>query len=154
MTDTPETPDPTRAAARQVFLDHLDLLTSGRAEEWTELFTEDGVLEFPYAPPGYPTRLQGRGELFAHIANFPKAFRLEMKDVRIHETVDPTLVIAELRSEGIALETGRPYNQSYISVVETVDGKISRYVDYWNPLVAMDSLGGSADDMITAFGAG
>ncbi len=74
-----------------------------------------------------------------------------MTDVRIHETVDPTLVIAELKSEGVALETGRPYNQTYISVVETVDGKISRYVDYWNPLIAMEALGGSTDDMITAF---
>ncbi|WP_218001835.1 nuclear transport factor 2 family protein [Microtetraspora malaysiensis] len=71
--------------------------------------------------------------------------------MRIHETVDPTLVIAELKSEGVALETGRPYNQTYISVVETVDGKISRYVDYWNPLIAMEALGGSTDDMITAF---
>ncbi len=142
---------PTRAVARQAFLDHLDHLTSGRADEWAALFTEDGVLEFPYAPPGYPTRLQGRDELRAHMANFPKAFRIEMKDVRIHETVDPTLVIAELRCEGVALETGRPYDQTYISVVETWDGRISRYVDYyWNPLVAMEALG-SADDMVTAF---
>ncbi|MGA5117291.1 nuclear transport factor 2 family protein [Streptomyces pseudogriseolus] len=73
-----------------------------------------------------------------------------MKDVRIHETVDPTLVIAELRCEGVALKTGRPYNQTYISVVETRDGRIGRYVDYWNPLVAMEALGGSAD-MVTAF---
>ncbi|EMF28609.1 nuclear transport factor 2 family protein [Streptomyces pseudogriseolus] len=141
---------PTRTAARQAFLDHLDHLAAGRVDEWAELFTEDGVLEFPYAPPGYPARLQGRDELRAHMAAFPKAFRVEMKDVRIHETVDPTLVIAELRSEGVALETGRPYDQTYISVVETRDGRISRYVDYWNPLVAMEALGGSVG-MVTAF---
>ncbi|MGA4964127.1 nuclear transport factor 2 family protein [Streptomyces pseudogriseolus] len=141
----------TRTATRQAFLDHLDHLAAGRVDEWVELFTEDGVLEFPYAPPGYPTRLQGRDELRAHMAAFPKAFRVEMKDVRIHETVDPTLVIAELRCEGVALETGRPYDQTYISVVETRDGRISRYVDYWNPLVAMEALGGSAG-MVTAFG--
>ncbi|MGA5123255.1 nuclear transport factor 2 family protein [Streptomyces pseudogriseolus] len=144
------TSTPTRTAACQAFLDHLDHLAAGRVDEWAELFTEDGVLEFPYAPPGYPTRLQGRGELRAHMAAFPKAFRVEMKDVRIHETVDPTLVIAELRCEGVALETGRPYDQTYISVVETRDGRISRYVDYWNPLVAMEALGGSAG-MVTAF---
>ncbi|MER7487677.1 nuclear transport factor 2 family protein [Streptomyces sp. NPDC126497] len=157
MTDTASTPrsaDAVRAAARQAFLDHLDLLTAGRVEEWVELFTEDGVLEFPYAPKGYTTRLEGREEMLAHIRNFPKAFRLKMVDVRIHETVDPTLVIAELRSEGVALETGRPYDQSYISVVETVDGRISRYVDYWNPLIAMEALGGSTDDMVAAFGNG
>ncbi|OSP41009.1 isomerase [Streptomyces sp. 13-12-16] len=154
MADTPSAPqnaDAVRAAAQQVFRDHLDLLTAGRAEEWAELFTEDGVLEFPYAPKGYATRLVGREELLGHIGNFSKAFRLRMTDVRIHETVDPTLVVAELRSEGVALETVRPYNQSYISVVETVDGRISRYVDYWNPLIAMEALGGSADAMVAAF---
>ncbi|GAA2445589.1 nuclear transport factor 2 family protein [Streptomyces glaucus] len=151
-TSAPQRDDAVRAAARQVFRDHLDLLTAGRVEEWVELFTEDGVLEFPYAPKGYTTRLVGRQELLAYISNFPKAFRLRMTDVRIHETVDPSLVIAELKSEGVALETGRPYDQTYISVVETVDGRISRYVDYWNPLIAMEALGGSTDDMITAFG--
>mgnify|MGYP001173886342 CR=1 FL=1 len=150
-TSTPQSADAVRAAAQQVFRDHLDLLTAGRVEEWVELFTEDGVLEFPYAPKGYTTRLVGREDMLAYISNFPKAFRLTMTDVRIHETVDPSLVIAELKSEGVALETGRPYNQTYISVVETVGGRISRYVDYWNPLVAMEALGGSTDDMITAF---
>ncbi|MCM2422638.1 hypothetical protein [Streptomyces sp. RKAG293] len=41
---------------------------------------------------------------------------------------------------------GRPYNQKYISVVETPDGKISRYVDFWNPQVAAESMRGSEDD--------
>ncbi|MGA5117292.1 nuclear transport factor 2 family protein [Streptomyces pseudogriseolus] len=63
------TPTPIRTAARQAFLDHL---AAGRVDEWTDLFTEDGVLEFPYAPPGYPTRLQGRDELRAHMAAFPR----------------------------------------------------------------------------------
>ncbi|GAA3502829.1 nuclear transport factor 2 family protein [Streptomyces prasinosporus] len=151
-TSAPQGADAVRAAARQVFRDHLDLLTAGRVEEWAELFTEDGVLEFPYAPKGCTTRLAGRRDILGYIRNFPKAFRLTMTDVRIHETVDPSLVVAELKSEGVALETGRPYDQTYISVVETVGGRISRYVDHWNPLVAMEALGGGADDMIAAFG--
>ncbi|MBK1787926.1 nuclear transport factor 2 family protein [Prauserella cavernicola] len=72
--------------------------------------------------------------------NFPKHFRVDFIDLRFHETVEPSLVIAEFRSQGVALATGRPYNQTYISVVETKNGKITRYVDFWNPLVAAEAL--------------
>ncbi|MBB3131354.1 hypothetical protein FHS19_006074 [Paenibacillus rhizosphaerae] len=38
-------------------------------------------------------------------------------------------------------ETGNPYNQTYISVVRTKDGPIESYRDFWNPLVAIESVG-------------
>lgn len=44
---------------------------------------------------------------------------------------------------GHVIETGLPYRQSYISVIETRDGRIVRYKDYWNPLVVKRPLGGS-----------
>jgi ketosteroid isomerase-like protein len=84
--------------------------------------------------------------------NFPEHFRVEFVNLRFHETTDPSLVIAEFESRGVALATQRPYNQTYISVVETDNGKISRYVDFWNPLVAMTALGDDPSDMVSAFG--
>ncbi|MGN9787806.1 nuclear transport factor 2 family protein [Nonomuraea sp. ZG12] len=148
---TPQSTDSVRAAAQQTFRNHLDHLAAGRIAEWGELFTEDGVLEFPYAPKGYPARIVGRQELRGHLRSFSENFRVEFTDLRFHETVDPSLVIAELKSEGVALATGRPYNQTYISVVETKDGRFSRYVDFWNPQVAIEALGGGTDDMVSAF---
>jgi ketosteroid isomerase-like protein len=38
--------------------------------------------------------------------------------------------------------TGKPYDQRYISVIEHRDGKIVRYVDYWNPQIVAEALGG------------
>jgi len=73
--------------------------------------------------------------------NFPKHFSVKFTNLRYHETTDPSLVIAEFESDGVALSTGRPYLQKYISVVETRDGAITRYVDFWNPMVAMQSIG-------------
>ena len=72
-------------------------------------------------------------------------------DVRFLETTDPSLVIAQSRSEGTALSTGNPYDQDYISVVETRDGLITRYVDYWNPLIFLKALNTSADEAYGAF---
>ncbi|MER5476809.1 nuclear transport factor 2 family protein [Streptomyces sp. NPDC002734] len=158
MTDTLATQqnvqDPEReaiqAGARQAFMDHLEYLSSGRIPEWTDLFTEDGILEFPYGPEGYPTKMQGKAALFDYMKVFPNTFDVRFTDLYFHETVDPSLVIAEFKSIGHAISTGRPYNQTYISVVETRDGKISRYVDFWNPLVGMDALGGGTESLVSA----
>ncbi|GAA5061569.1 hypothetical protein HNP84_005896 [Thermocatellispora tengchongensis] len=134
--------DRIRARAQQVFRDHLDLLSSGRTDEWAELFTEDGVLEHPYAPDaeGYEKKIVGRANLAEYIKVFPATFDVEFVNLRFHETIDPSLVIAEFNSVGRLVQTGRPIEQTYISVVETRDGKISRYVDYWNPLLTPETV--------------
>jgi uncharacterized protein len=143
--------DDVRAAAQQVFRNHLDTLSCGRGTEWVDLFTEDAVLEFPYAPAGYPAQVVGRSDLLQHMESFSKNFRVEFVDLRFHETVDPTQVIAEVKSRGVALETGRPYDQSYVCLVETTAGRISRFVDYWNPQVVAEALGGGTAGLVSAF---
>jgi ketosteroid isomerase-like protein len=143
--------DAVRAGAQQAFKNHLKYLSSGRIVEWTDLFTEDGILEFPYGPQGFPARMEGKEALYDYMKNFPEHFQVEFVDLHFHATVDPSLVIAEFKSVGSAVSTGRPYNQRYISVVETRDGKISRYVDFWNPLVGMAALDGGADTAVSAF---
>lgn len=139
-----------RSKAQQTFLDHLEYLSSGRTDEWLALFTEDGVLEHPYSPEGYPKVIDKAG-LTEYIPNFPQQFDVEFKDVRFIEAADPSLVIAEFRSEGTALSTGNRYDQEYISVVQTRDGLITRYVDYWNPLIFLRSLDTTAADAYGAF---
>ena len=130
-----------RAAAQHTVAEHLRLTAAGRVDEWVELFANDAVLEFPFAPAGVPRRLAGRDELVAHMRNFPRIFAVEFVNLVFHETTDPSLVIAQFQSTGTALPTGKPYEQTCISVVRTNDdGLITHYLDYWNPLVAIEAL--------------
>jgi uncharacterized protein len=130
-----------RAAAQHTVAEHLRLTAAGRTDEWVALFAPDAVLEFPYAPPGVPRRVTGRDALFAHMSHFPETFDVEFVDLLFHDTVDPSLVIAEFRSTGTARPTGKPYEQTCISVVRTDDDAlITHYLDYWNPLVAIEAL--------------
>jgi ketosteroid isomerase-like protein len=130
-----------RAAAQHTVAEHLRLTAAGRVEEWVTLFAPDAVLEFPFAPAGVPRRVAGRDALVAHMSGFPETFDVEFVDLVFHETVDPSLVIAEFRSTGTALPTGKPYEQTCISVVRTDDdARITHYLDYWNPLVAIEAL--------------
>ncbi len=130
-----------REKAQEVFRKHLKHLSGGDIRAWVNLWAEDGVLEFPYGPKGYPDKKKGKGDIYDYIKNFPKHFEVEFTDLNFHLTEDPELVIAEFNSVGKHRETGNPYNQTYISVVETKDGFITRYKDFWNPLVAIDSIG-------------
>ena len=130
-----------RAAAQHTVAEHLRLTAAGRTDEWVALFAPDAVLEFPYAPAGVPRQVKGREALFEHMSHFPETFDVEFVDLVFHETVDPSLAIAEFRSKGTALPTGKPYEQTCISVVRADgDGLIAHYLDYWNPLVAIEAL--------------
>lgn len=130
-----------RNAAQQTFKNHLEFLSSGRIEEWVDLFKEDGILEFPYGPKDFPTSVSGKKELYEYMKNFPNHFEVKFDNLHFHATEEPTLVIAEFTSDGHAVSTGKPYIQKYISVVTTdEEGKIIRYVDFWNPMVALEAI--------------
>lgn len=127
--------------AQHAVAEHLRLTAAGDTDDWVKLFAPDAVLEFPYAPDGVPRRVTGRDALHAHMGNFPKTFDLKFVDVVFHDTTDPSLAIGEFRSTGTALPTGKPYEQECISVVRTDEnGLITHYLDYWNPLVAIEAL--------------
>jgi len=140
-----ETQQAIREQAQDTFRNHLKHLSGGNIEAWVALWQEDGVLEFPYGPAGFPDRKQGKTELFEYMQNFPKHFEVEFTDLVFHPAQDPELTIAEFKSVGKHRETGNPYNQTYISIVRTKDGLIESYRDFWNPLVAIESVGSATD---------
>jgi hypothetical protein len=112
-------------------------------EAWHDLWADDAVNEFPFAPPGYPRKLEGKPAIREYMKDFPKNINvISVPWIQIHETVNADVVVMESQIEGRAVATGNPYNLRYICVIEFKDGKIVRYVDYWNPLEAATALGG------------
>ncbi|MTK04620.1 nuclear transport factor 2 family protein [Micromonospora sp. CP22] len=132
-----ETDQQSRARLQELFARNLDYLTEGRIREWVELFHPDGVLEFPYPPPGVRSRFVGHHELYEHMQDFPKQFDVRFSDLTFHETTDPDLVIAEFVGNGRGVVTKRPFHQVYISVVRYRDDRIVHFRDFWNPLVTI-----------------
>ena len=111
-------------------------------KEISDLFAEDIVFEFPYAPEGVPRRLSGKAALMNHLGRISPLLEFgEMTLHRVHPSGE-TFVL-EFSCEGTGRQTGAPYNQRYVSVVTLSDGLIVRYVDYWNPLVLLSALGGA-----------
>ena len=112
------------------------------ADGMLDLFADDVVFEFPYAPEGLPKRLEGRAALAAHLARIGPLLSfgsMELGDV----VAAGVTVVVEFSCTGQGSATGVPYNQTYVSVVTLRDGRIAHYRDYWNPLVVLAALGGT-----------
>jgi ketosteroid isomerase-like protein len=136
-----KTKEQIKDAAQTTFRNHLEFLSSGQIEKWVDLFDENGILEFPYGPSDFPNLVKGKTELYEYMKNFPEHFLVTFENLHFHATESPNLVIAEFTSNGKAISTGKPYCQQYISVVTTDDdGKILKYVDFWNPMVALEAI--------------
>ena len=127
----------------QVLLTALAALTRDDVRPWVEMFAPEGIQEFPYAPAGNPTRLVGKPAVAAYLADYTKMVHLHhIGPCTFRHSADATVV--EFTAEGHAVPTGNQFTMQYVSIIEHQGGKITRYIDYWNPLVALAALGGQA----------
>ena len=126
----------------RLFVSGYRALLNGDAESFVDMWAEDGSIEFPYSPEGFPQRLDNKAAIREHVRRFPEMLRFDrFSEPVFHQSQDPRVLIAEFSCEGQAVATGKPYNQKYISVVEFRDGRIVKYRDYWNPLILLRALG-------------
>lgn len=131
------------ASAREVV---EQMLRAGRERDIDTvvgLMAPDGWIEWPYRPAGVPGRLQGHAEIRAFLsaaARAPIHFD-EYRNMVVHETTDPEVVIVEYEAHGTITTTGAPYVQTIIAVFRVRDGRILSYRDYLNPLALAQARG-------------
>ncbi|MFE7031368.1 nuclear transport factor 2 family protein [Streptomyces sp. NPDC057621] len=148
MTTSTSTSTSTGAAAvarpSDLFRRGLRMLIDKDIAAWVGLWDDRGVLEFPFAPDGWPKRLEGKAAVADYMRHYPDHIDLhDFPDVKIHETGDSGTIVVEMRGVGRVVETGKPFDMTYIAVVTVADGLITHYRDYWNPLAV--SPGGATD---------
>ena len=130
-------------------------MVAGEALSFADLFAEDGVLEYPFAVPGQPGRLQGREAIRAWFAAAPRStslFQVENVDALVRETDDPEVVVAEIEHHGHSHALGGPYRFRALGVIRVRDGEIVSYDDYMDP-IALAALLGRTPDLVTALSA-
>ncbi|WP_410587875.1 nuclear transport factor 2 family protein [Amycolatopsis sp. lyj-23] len=142
-----------KEAAMHDFVEHaLELLLKHDMAGFAGLWAEDGVLEFPFAGPGYPKRVDGREAIREYLRDYPNVLDIrEVTAKTVHETTDPAVVVVELTVAGVVVATQKPYELSYIAVITVENGQIRHYRDYWSPLAAAEVLGGG-EALTAAFG--
>lgn len=129
----------THTSPELLFRDSLRLMLEKNTSAWVGLWAADGVMEFPFAPDGWPQRLEGRAAIADYIRDYPDHIDLhDIPDLLIHHTSDPRTIVVEMRSVGRLVETDKPFEMKYIAVVTVEDGLITHYRDYWNPLAVLE----------------
>ncbi|MDP9615821.1 MULTISPECIES: nuclear transport factor 2 family protein [Streptomyces] len=127
------------ASPADLFRHSLRLLLDKNIPGWVGLWAEDGLMEFPFAPEGWPERLEGKEAIAAYMRHYPDHIELhDFPSLRIHQTTDAETIVVEMRGVGRLVQTGGPFDMTYIAVITVRDGLITSYRDYWNPLTLLE----------------
>jgi uncharacterized protein len=111
-----------------------ELLLAKDMSGFADLWATDGTMEFPFAPPGWPARLDGREAVREYLSGYTAVFDIKRFSAQtVHETTDPEVIVVEMEVEGVMVGTGETYQRRYISVITVRDGNIVGYRDYWSP---------------------
>ncbi|HEX4421875.1 MAG TPA: nuclear transport factor 2 family protein [Kofleriaceae bacterium] len=105
------------------------------------LYAENTVVTHPFQLPR-PTRLEGRDQLRAHFAaaaGLP--ITMQARNVVVHETTDPEVIVAEYDYLGRVTSTGRTFQLSNVMVMRIRDGQIITSHDYGNHAAFAEALG-------------
>ena len=119
------------------------LILNGDIDGFADLFVPDAVIEAPFAPPGAPSRLEGR-EAIREYSRQVMASPLRLEDYEVtelYQAQDPEVVIVEMRAKATVTTTGRPLTASSIQVLRIRDGHIVLFRDYADPRILEDVLG-------------
>lgn len=115
---------------RDVFAALSDGIGEGRFGELSALYAEDTVVEHPQAVPR-PTRITGRAAIHERFGGaLAGALRLKRKNVVVHETTDPEVIVAEYDYDAESVETGKTDVTANIQVLRIRDGLIVHSRDY------------------------
>jgi ketosteroid isomerase-like protein len=116
------------SSPREIFGRLIGGISEGRWEDLADLYAEDAVVEQPFAGAPF-ARIEGRETIRAHFTGASGAdLRLVARDIVVHETTDPEVVIAEFVYDITSgAGTGSGAN---VQVLRVRDGLIQATRDY------------------------
>jgi uncharacterized protein len=110
-----------------------------------DLWTEDVVVETPFAAPGRPRRFDGRDAFvaFAEAGREVLPVRIEdCRDVVVHDTADPDVIVVEYRLVARSTTTGERGSAAFIGVLRARGGKIAHWREYQDTMAMTAAFAG------------
>ena len=122
---------------KEIYERQLRLAVGGDRPAQMEFYAPDAVMEAPFAPPGAPSRLEGRDQILAMSVALdearPEGMQLveEESTLVVHETSDPEVVIGEVDAKVAVPGTDQRLDVRQVHVVRVRNGKIVHFKDYY-----------------------
>jgi len=105
------------------------------------LWAEDGAQIMPFAPEGFPKRLDGVAAIRRQYADLPKHFRsMKFRDLEIRDLTDPHEFFVTYHGD-IELAAGGHYDNVYAGHFRVENGKIRVFYEYFDPNVLERAFG-------------
>ncbi len=126
--------------------DYTDALNKWDIETMHDLSTEDIVFELPFRPPTFERETVGRAA-YMEVLGQARDHMIEGSE-NLHDMSmdtlanDPNVVIATYKSD-MTLRSGVRYANEYIARFVLRDGKVARFVEYYDSIILFRALGGS-----------
>lgn len=124
---------------RKVF----DALGAADVAALDDLYTDDYVLELPYAKPS-SVRVEGRAAVQEYLAAAFQVFRFDLTITGCWPLAGDDAVVAEYTSEGRVVPTGRRYANSYVGIWRFAGDRVSATREWYDPVVSAQAMEGLA----------
>jgi ketosteroid isomerase-like protein len=132
---------PNLSTPRQVVEALMQGISEGAWADLHMLFSDDAIIEYPFALP-VQRQLSGVEDIkkyFAATSTIP--MKLQMRNLVVHETVNPEVIVAEWDYDGVVTTSGHEFRVANITVTTVRNGKIVASRDYHNHAVLAGVLG-------------
>jgi uncharacterized protein len=115
--------------------------------DMADCYADQVVIEMPFASGLAPKRLETtREEIRQRFAAGAASRRYTaLRDVRIHETGDPDVLVIEYTLDVMRVGDGEPFTMTFVMVLTFRDGLITHSRDYTDPIAAAHALGRLAE---------
>lgn len=111
-------------------------------EDYFDLLADDVVFEYVVSVPGYPQRVEGRHNIIDLYSDYDGFMTVRSADnLRVYRDPAASVAVLEYEVHGESVQTGRPYDNRFVSVVTIKDGKVTRWRDYLDPVAVFDAAG-------------
>jgi ketosteroid isomerase-like protein len=111
-------------------------------EDYFDLLAEDVVFEYVISVPGYPRRVEGRQNIIDLYRDYGDYMSVHTADnLRVHRDADNSVAVLEYEVHGTSVQTSRPYDNHFVSIVTITDRKIIHWRDYLDPIAVFDATG-------------
>jgi uncharacterized protein len=133
----------TARGPRELFARMKEHWLSNTATVMDSLLADDAVVEVPFAAPGRPRLFDGRAQFLAFAqaaqASLPVRFT-DCRDVAIHDTTDPEVIVVEYELTGTVTTTGHHATARFIGVLRARGGRIVTWREYQDTLAIAQAL--------------
>jgi len=111
-------------------------------EDYFDLLADDVVFEYVISVPGYPQRVEGRQNIIDLYSDYDSFMTVTSADnLRVYRDSAASVVVLEYEVHGESVQTGRPYDNRFVSIVTIGDDKVTRWRDYLDPVAVFDASG-------------